>query len=153
VELVLRREDVNHDILDTAYGRTPLTWGAEHGCEGVVRLLFEWEDVNPDSSSKSGRTPLAWAAENGCGRVAELLLEREDANPNSSSESGETPLTLAAKSGHDSCRAATGSKFAVYPVIGSPLNFLVFTIPPYGNRCFSVPTLSTNMSFAQGGLR
>jgi len=70
-------------------------------CEGVVRLLFEWEDVNPDISSKSGRTPLAWAAENGCGRVAELPLEWEDVNPNSSSESGETPLTLAAKSGHD----------------------------------------------------
>ena len=46
-----------------------------------MKLLFEQEDVNLDSSSKSGRTPLSWAAENGHEGIVKLLLGREDVNP------------------------------------------------------------------------
>ena len=33
---------------DTVCGQTPLSWAAEYGHEGVVKILLEREDVNPD---------------------------------------------------------------------------------------------------------
>ena len=41
--------------------------GAKHHSQsgGVVKLLLEREDVNPDSLDEVGRTPLSYAAGNG----------------------------------------------------------------------------------------
>ena len=64
MKLLLGLEDVNPDTPDTEHGRTPLSWAAENGYKGIVRLLLEREDVDPNSSSKSGQTPLRVAAQN-----------------------------------------------------------------------------------------
>jgi hypothetical protein len=56
-------------------GRTPLSWAAENGHEGVVKLLVE-KVVVVDSKDESGQTPLSWAAENGHEGVVKLLLEK-----------------------------------------------------------------------------
>lgn len=52
--------------------------GAKHHSHrgGVVKLLLEREDVNPDSLDEVGRTPLSYAAGNGHEGVVELLLVR-----------------------------------------------------------------------------
>ena len=53
-------------------GRTPLSWAAENGHEGVVKLLLNTATV--DLEDKYGRTPLSYAAEKGHKAVVNLLL-------------------------------------------------------------------------------
>jgi ankyrin repeat protein len=99
-------KDVNHcDIKDT-FGRTPLSWAAENGREGVVKLLLE-RGVDPDSKASDWEfedlTPLSWAAENGHEEVVKLLLEHgadPDSKANGDLIGGRTPLSFAAGNGH-----------------------------------------------------
>jgi len=84
-------------------GCTALTWAAIRGYEGVVKILLEREDINPDQAdTRSGQTPLLWAATNGHAGVVRILLEREDVNPNQVDTGyGQTPLSWAAKKGYE----------------------------------------------------
>jgi len=84
-------------------GSTALTWAARNGHEGVVKILLERADANPDKAdTKYGRTPLSWAALNGRGVVVKVLLERRDVNPNQAdAKDGRTPLWWAARNGHE----------------------------------------------------
>jgi len=81
--------------------RTPLTWGATNGHEGVVRLLLKRGDVDPNHQDKDGRTPLALAAVMGHEGVVKLFLEREDIDPNRPNKDGGAPLSWAAANGHE----------------------------------------------------
>jgi len=79
-------------------GYTPLAWASPNGHEGVVKLLLEREEVNPDRPSRRGqlppkdsqgsRTPLSYAAEGGYEGVVKLLLEREEVNPDKPDNDG-----------------------------------------------------------------
>jgi len=107
------------------YGRA-LSWAADSGHEGVVRLflgpllvnpgnrgrmwgktqqvlsvLFGRKYVNPDSRGKGGQTPLSLAARNGYDGVVRLLLEREGVSPNSRDNDGQTLLSSVAQKGRD----------------------------------------------------
>ena len=84
-------------------GRTPLSWAAENGHEGIVMLLLGREDVNPDAPDrKHDRTPLSWAAGNGHEGIVKLLLGRKDVGADTrDTKHGVTPLLLAAESGHE----------------------------------------------------
>jgi len=84
-------------------GSTALTWAAGRGQEGVVKMLLEREDVNPDpADTQDGRTPLSWAAERGHEGVVRMLLEQDDVNPNAADTfHGQTPLLWAGGSGHE----------------------------------------------------
>jgi len=74
-KLLLDREDINPNEVDTKYGRTPLSWAAQGGHESVVILLLGRKDINPNTSdSRSGLTPLVWAAKRGHKRVVRALL-------------------------------------------------------------------------------
>ena len=84
-------------------GRTPLSWAAENGHEGIVRLLLGQKRVNPGTpDTKHGRTPLSWAAGNGHEGIVKLLLGRQDVNADTSDPVfGRTPLSWAAEKGHE----------------------------------------------------
>ncbi|KAL3475083.1 ankyrin repeat protein [Aspergillus californicus] len=65
VKLLLETKNVDIESKDSKYGRTPLSWAAERGHEGVVKLLLETKNVDIESKDSNGRTPLSWAAEKG----------------------------------------------------------------------------------------
>jgi len=79
--------------------QTPLLWAVTRLHHGVVQLLLEPEDVNPNIANKFSQTPLLWA-ERGDDRVVDLLLEREDITPDIQDKYGYTPFALATRLGH-----------------------------------------------------
>ena len=61
--LEMKESDVN--ATDNA-SCTPLLWAARRGHEGVVKILLERGDANPDlADSRWNETPLEWAAQLG----------------------------------------------------------------------------------------
>ena len=96
--LDMREWDVN---ATDCTGNTALTWAAMKGHKGIVKMLLERKDVNPDQpGTKYGQTPLLWAVENGREGVVKMLLERKDVNPNQpETEYGRTPLWCAVENG------------------------------------------------------
>ena len=88
------------DIAD-GRGRSPLAWAAESGHEGVVKLLLDRKEVNPDSRGYRCRTPLSCAAVGGHEGIVKLLLDRKEVNPNSEDNWGRTPLWCAVSGGHE----------------------------------------------------
>ena len=99
--LLLGKKYINPDSSSES-GRTPLSWAAQNGHEGIVKLLLGLKGVNPDTpDTKYGQTPLLWAAQHGHEEIVKQLLGREDVNPNSSSKSGRSPLSRAAENGHE----------------------------------------------------
>jgi len=99
VRILLERGDVDPNSPD-GYGRTPLSFIAEAGLEGLVKLFLQRADINPDSPDGNGRTPLSFAAEAGHEGVLRLLLGHGDVNPDSSDNSGQKPLLYAIMKGH-----------------------------------------------------
>jgi len=81
-------------------GNTAIAWAARRGHEGVVKVLLEQSEINPNTADNEyGRTPLLWAAKNG--HEGRGLLERNDVNPDKAdTEYGRTPLSWAAENGH-----------------------------------------------------
>ena len=98
--LLVGRRYVDPDS-SSGSGRTPLSWAAEKGHEGIVKLLLGREGVNPDTpDTQYGQTPLWLAAANGHEGIVKLLLGREDVNPDTpDTKFGETPLSWAAQNG------------------------------------------------------
>jgi len=97
--LEMKKWDLNQS---DCTGCTALIWAAIKGYEGVVRVLSEREDINPDQTdTKYGQTPLCWAAEKGNEGVVRTLLEREDVNPDQVDTGERTPLWWAAMKGHE----------------------------------------------------
>jgi ankyrin repeat protein len=52
-----------------------LSYAAENGHDGVVKLLLDTGNVGVDSKDKRGRTLLSYATMNGHKAIIELLLE------------------------------------------------------------------------------
>ena len=75
VEAVLDMREWDGNAADST-GNTALTWAARKGHDGVVMMLLERKDVNPDQpDTKYGWTPLSWAAEKGLEGAVNMLLE------------------------------------------------------------------------------
>jgi len=72
--MLLKRENVNPNHVDTFYGRTPLSWAADEGYKEVVVLLLAKEVANPNwIATNTSRTPLPWAAYRGHVGVVKTL--------------------------------------------------------------------------------
>ena len=97
----LLKQDAEVELKDTRYRRTPLSWAAENGHEGVVKLLLETGKVDPDSRDEVGQTPLSWAARRGHEGVVKLLLETGRVDLDSRDNNSQTPLSRAAEDGHE----------------------------------------------------
>ena len=82
-------------------GKTPLSWAAINGHEGVVEALLQRKNVYPNPLDIYDRTPLGGAAIEGHEGVVMLLLEQEDVDPNRPDKYGRTPLGWAAIEGHE----------------------------------------------------
>ena len=99
--LLFGRRYVNPDSLSIC-GRTPLSWAAENGHEGMVKLLLGRKDVSPNSSGKLGQTPLWLATGNGHEGIVKLLLKRGAVNPDTPDALlFRTPLSWAAEDGRE----------------------------------------------------
>ena len=94
MSLLFGRKYVNPDRPDND-GRTPLSWAASGGHDGVVKLLLGREDACPDRPDKDGQTPLLWAARCWHDGAVKLLLGREDVRPDRPDKRGLTPLIWA----------------------------------------------------------
>ena len=82
MKMLLERNDVNPNIADTQYGRTPLWWTARNGHEGIVKMQLERDDVDPNiADTQYGRTPLSWATGNRYEGVVRMLLQPNGINP------------------------------------------------------------------------
>ena len=67
-----------YDINEGGFGGyTLLAWATSNGHEGMVKILLDRGDVNPDKPDDDGQTPLSYAAENGREGVVKALLGRE----------------------------------------------------------------------------
>ena len=83
-------------------GNTAIAWATRRGHEGVVRVLLERSDIDPNTANTTyGQTPLSLAAMNGHDGVVGILLERNDVNPNKADKWGQTPLFMATENGHE----------------------------------------------------
>ncbi|KAH8650295.1 hypothetical protein BGZ60DRAFT_389194, partial [Tricladium varicosporioides] len=89
--LAIAQFHVDVDSNDT-YGRTPLSYAAKNGHEGVVKLLLATEKVDVNSKDSDGRTPLSWAAAKGHEGIVKRLLTTEKVDVDSKDWKGQTPL-------------------------------------------------------------
>ena len=101
MRILPEQNGVNPDTPDE-YGRTPLSFSAQNGHEGVVRILLERNDVNPNTVGiLFHQTPLARGAQDRREGVLKILLERNDVNLGTADEDGRTQLLLATHNGHE----------------------------------------------------
>ena len=100
ISLLEEEEGCVADIADSR-GLTPLAWAAKGGHEGIVKLLLDRKEVNPDSRDMYDRAPLCRAAKGGHEGIVKLLLDRKEVNPDSRDKYDRTPLWHAADRGHE----------------------------------------------------
>ena len=99
--LLFGRRYINPDSSSKS-GRTPLSWAAGNGREGIVKLLLGRKDASPNSSSKLGQTPLCFATGSGHEGIVKLLLKRGDVDPDTPDALlCRTPLSWAAETGRE----------------------------------------------------
>ena len=102
VALLFGRRYINPNR-SSKYDETPLSFAAQNGHEGIVKLLLERGDVKPDTPDTIyGQTPILRAALGGHEGIVKLLLGRKDVNPDTPDPiHGWTPLSQAASCGYE----------------------------------------------------
>jgi hypothetical protein len=93
----------NSPDLKDGYSRTPLSYAAANGHEGIAKLLLATDKVDVDAKAglEFGRTPLSYAAENGHEGIVKLLLAIDKVDVDAKDGFSQTPLLYAAANGHE----------------------------------------------------
>nr|CEG05170.1 unnamed protein product [Fusarium clavum] len=81
-------------------GRSPLSWTAEKGRIGEMKLILQITTICPNVRDAEGRTPLSRAAENNSISAVHLLLENSDIDADYEDLDGRTPLLKAIENQH-----------------------------------------------------
>jgi len=63
------------------HSQTPLSCAAWNAREGVVKIVLEREEVNPDRRNKWNQIPLSHAIQNGYEMIVALLQSRKAVTP------------------------------------------------------------------------
>jgi len=103
--------------------------------EGTLKLLLEWDKVNPESRDNNNRTPLYWAVWSGERGIVNLLLELDGVNPEWRAVDGETPLSLATRQGKVEIENLLRKRQEVDP---NPRNNFSPPSPPPGSSIFFI---------------
>jgi len=82
-------------------GRTPLSSAIQGGYKGLVKLLLERGDVDPNSPDDCGRTAPSFSAELGDEGAVQLLLKCRNVPPDLPDRNSQTPLSFAAGKGRE----------------------------------------------------
>jgi ankyrin repeat protein len=98
VRKLLESKDIDVNVLDKKFGKTPLCWAAQHGQLDVAKLLLD-HGADFDLADTIGRTPLLWAARYGHEKILQLLLGRHDSVEHKD-KNERSPLLLAAREGY-----------------------------------------------------
>ena len=99
----LERGDVDPDLGDPIWGRSPLLWAAAQGNEGVVKVFLERESVHTNQASPGyGQAAFYFAAAYGHEGIVNMILEQGSVDPNQQPTGYfYTPLSIAALNGHE----------------------------------------------------
>ena len=111
----------------------PLGW-----IRGVVKLLLDREEVNPDKPNNDSRTPLSYAAEGRYEGVVKLLLYRGEVNPDKPYYDGQALLSFATMYGHESIAPLLQAHKAI-----TPARYKASEEQPRG-KSYSAPSESVN---------
>lgn len=82
-------------------GRIPLSWAAQSGDEGIVKLLLYTGVVRADMTDDYCLRLLCWAAESWYGKIVQLLLKTDRIDPNAKDKDERTPLLLVLQAAHN----------------------------------------------------
>lgn len=86
--------------VSNSYGRSPLSFAAEHGHEAIVQTLLH-HGAELDSRDKNGKTPFSYACHGGFQTTAEILMGHgAGANMQLRDDFGRSPISYAAQHGH-----------------------------------------------------
>ena len=94
----LLRHDVNIDVVDRTFGRSPLMMACTNEFTTVARRLID-HGANPNLENSHGATPLFYAVEREAPETVRLLLENGAAIEHRDHD-GDTALTVACVHGH-----------------------------------------------------
>ena len=83
------------------YNTPPLEWAGRNRYRGLLRVLIDVNDVNPNAADRDDRTPLSRAAGRGHEEVVKILLERDDVNSFKKDRWYRTPFCFAVHNGHE----------------------------------------------------
>lgn len=92
--------DTNRADMKDSHGRTPLSYAADNGHEGVVRLLLDIDKAYADSEDTFCRTPLSYAVRKCYKDVLKMLLVTGKVDIISKNKHGRPPL-LVTRGGYD----------------------------------------------------
>jgi len=91
--MLLEREDINPNLENTGSGQTPISYAANNGHEGIVRMLLERNDICTDIRDKENQTPLSLALSQGHYQVARMISERADTESNTAGPINQASLS------------------------------------------------------------
>ncbi|MGL9779435.1 MAG: ankyrin repeat domain-containing protein [Wolbachia sp.] len=92
---ILLDKEINVDVKDSLYRRTPLHWAISENKKDIVELLLNADKINVNAKDRNRNTPLHLAVSKNKKDIVELLLNADKINVNAEGEYKSTPLHLA----------------------------------------------------------